>query len=100
MAGDHSNRRKTETFDRVRLQRAEGTPEDPFRRRIAALRAERERQGLSLADAVSRSGIDRTAIPKLEIGLNKNPTVETLTRVAGALGVRLTWGLKAVAAGP
>lgn len=89
-----------ETYERARGQRAEGPPDNPVRRLVAALRAERERQGLSLADVADRSGIDRAAIHKLEIGLNRNPTVETLHRYARALGVRLTWGLEAVAAGP
>ena len=89
-----------ETYERARRQRAEGPPDHPIRRLVAALRAERERQGLSLADVADRSGIDRAAIHKLEIGLNRNPTVETLNRYAHALGVRLTWGLEAVAAGP
>ena len=54
-------------------------------RLIAALRAERERQGLSLADLAERTGIDRAAIHKLEIGVNTNPTLATLSRYAGAL---------------
>ncbi len=71
-----------ETYKRTRRQRAEGPPDNPIRRLVAALRTERERQGLSLADIADRSGIDRAAIHKLEIGLNKNPTVETLHRYA------------------
>jgi transcriptional regulator with XRE-family HTH domain len=38
-------------------------------------------------------------INKLEIGLNKNPTVATLTRHADALGVRITWGVESQPAG-
>jgi DNA-binding phage protein len=71
----------------------------PFRDLIAALRAERERQGLSLADVAERSGMDRAAIHKLEIGLNANPTYATLTRYASALGTRIEWHLERIDAG-
>jgi hypothetical protein len=33
---------------------------------LSALRAERERQGLSLSDVLERSGIDRATLSKLE----------------------------------
>jgi DNA-binding phage protein len=56
---------------------------------LSALRAERERQGLSLSDVSDRSGIDRATLAKLETGKNPNPTFETLSRYAGALGIRL-----------
>ncbi|MGO8900859.1 MAG: helix-turn-helix domain-containing protein [Isosphaeraceae bacterium] len=56
---------------------------------LAALRAERERQGLSLSDVSERSGIDRTTISKLETGKVPNPTVSTLR----ALNKRLSWSL-------
>jgi DNA-binding phage protein len=79
--------------------RASGPPPRPFRELIAALRAERERQGLSLADVAERSGMDRAAIHKLEIGLNANPTYATLTRYASALGTRIEWHLERIDAG-
>ena len=77
-----------------------GPPARPFRELIAALRAERERQGLSLADLAKRTGMDRAAIHKLEIGLNSNPTYATLTRYAHALDARIEWKLKTVARKP
>jgi ribosome-binding protein aMBF1 (putative translation factor) len=83
-----------ETYERARQRRAAGPPDDPFRRLVATLRSERERQGLSLADVAARSGLDRAAIHKLEIGLNQNPTVATLARYADALGVRITWAVE------
>ena len=76
--------------------RASGPPARPFRELIAALRAERERQGLSLADVADRTGMDRAAIHKLEIGLNSNPTHATLTRYASRLGTRIEWHLKTI----
>jgi DNA-binding XRE family transcriptional regulator len=86
-------------FERAERLRAAGSPARPFRDLIAALRAERERQGLSLSDLAERTGIDRAAIHKLEIGVNANPTLATLTRYAGALGARIEWDLKTTAAG-
>jgi transcriptional regulator with XRE-family HTH domain len=59
------------------------------RRVMAALKAERERQGLSLAQLAKRAGLDKGAISKLETGVQVNPTVDTLTRLAAGLGVRL-----------
>ena len=73
--------------------RALGPPDRPFRELIAALRAERERQGLSLADLAERAGMDRSGVHKLEIGLNRNPTFTTLSRYArrSALGSNGIW---------
>jgi DNA-binding XRE family transcriptional regulator len=85
------------TFESAQRLRAAGPPQRPFRDLIAALRAERERQGLSLADMAERTGIDRAAIHKLEIGVNTNPTLATLSRYAGALGARIEWDLKTTA---
>jgi DNA-binding XRE family transcriptional regulator len=87
-----------EAFEEAERVRAAGPPQRPFRDLIGALRAERERQGLSLADLAERTGIDRAAIHKLEIGANTNPTLTTLTRYAGALGARIEWYLKTTAA--
>jgi hypothetical protein len=80
-----------ETYERMAAEKAAGPPFRPFADLIAALRAERERQGLSLADVAARSGMDRAAVHKLEIGLNKNPTAETLNRYAEALGKEIHW---------
>jgi DNA-binding XRE family transcriptional regulator len=85
-------------FDEAKRVRAAGAPERPFRDLIVALRAERERQGLSLADLAERTGFDRAAIHKLEIGANANPTLTTLARYAAALGARIEWDLKTTAA--
>src|SRR5260370_39453476 len=47
--------------DRAERVRAVGPPTRPFRDLVAALRAERERQGLSLGDGAERTGMDRAA---------------------------------------
>ncbi len=56
---------------------------------INQLKAERVRQGLSLADIRDRTGIGREAISKLENDQAPNPTIKTLVRYASAIGVRL-----------
>lgn len=61
---------------------------------LAELRAERERQGLSLADVSERTGIDRSTLSKLETGKVCNPTVGTLRSLARALNKRLSWTLE------
>jgi transcriptional regulator with XRE-family HTH domain len=66
---------------------------------LCALRAERERQGLSLSDVSERSGIDRATLSKLETGKVPNPTVSTLRAVARALNKRLSWLLADESAG-
>jgi ribosome-binding protein aMBF1 (putative translation factor) len=88
-----------QAFERAEEVRASGPPERPFRELIAALRAERERQGLSLADLAERTGMDRSAIHKIEIGLNRNPTFATLSRYASALGTRIEWHLETIEPG-
>jgi transcriptional regulator with XRE-family HTH domain len=53
---------------------------------MASLKTERERQGLTLAKVAKRTGIDQAALSKLETGRNGNPTLDTLYRIAQALG--------------
>jgi DNA-binding XRE family transcriptional regulator len=60
---------------------------------LQQLKAAREAQGLSLADVTERTGMDRSAISKLESGQRTNPTVETLVRYAEAVGKRLVVAL-------
>jgi DNA-binding phage protein len=59
------------------------------RRVVADLKAQRQRQGISLADVMNRSGINREAISKLENSPAPNPTVRTLVRYAAAVGLEL-----------
>ncbi len=56
---------------------------------MQALKAAREAKGLSLADVYEQTGIDRSALSKLENVTNENPTIETLLRYAEAVGKRL-----------
>jgi DNA-binding XRE family transcriptional regulator len=57
-----------------------------FGRRLKALR---ESRGLSVEEVVRASGIERSALFKLEGGKNPNPTIGTLERYARALGGRI-----------
>jgi DNA-binding phage protein len=56
---------------------------------VAQLKAAREAKGLSLSDVEQLTGMDRSALSKLENGQRANPTVETLVRFAEAVGKRL-----------
>lgn len=58
------------------------------------LKKERLVQGLSLADMRERTGMGRSAISRLENNENANPTIETLTRYAQALGKDLRIALR------
>ncbi len=69
--------------ERLAILKKEGIP---LRQLLSALRAEREKQGLSLADVQERTGIDRAALSRLENNEDANPTMTTLERYAEALG--------------
>ena len=57
--------------------------------RIAALlKQARHEAHLSLRDVSRRSGLDRSAISRLENGIYENTTIQTLNRLAGAYGKR------------
>ena len=60
---------------------------------LKQLKAAREAKGLSLADVTELTGMDRSALSKLETGQRANPTVETLVRYAEAVGKRLVVSL-------
>lgn len=64
------------------------------RHTVDALRAERERLGLSLADVEARSGLKRSALSRLENDPAANPTLLTLQRYASAMGMRVVAGLQ------
>lgn len=66
---------------------------DQLQELLVQLKAAREAKGLSLADLTELTGMDRSAISKLETGQRANPTVETLVRYAEAVGKRLVVSL-------
>ena len=57
------------------------------------LKAAREAKGLSLADLSALTGMDRSALSKLENGQRANPTLDTLVRYAEAVGKRFVVAL-------
>src|ERR1700732_4863714 len=62
---------------------------DQLQELLRQLKTAREAKGLSLADLTELTGMDRSALSKLETGQRANPTVETLVRYAEAVGKRL-----------
>ena len=50
------------------------------------MKTERAKQKMTLASMEEMTGIDQAALSRLENGQNSNPTVDTLYRVAAALG--------------
>jgi ribosome-binding protein aMBF1 (putative translation factor) len=60
---------------------------------MAALKKERENQGLTLAVLAERTGIDQAALSRLETGSHGNPTLDTLYRIALALGKEIVCSL-------
>ncbi len=58
---------------------------------LKALKAERERLGLTISDVAEQSGLDRAVVSRLENGKQDNPTVATLMRYAAAVGKRFVW---------
>src|SRR5437588_9563065 len=62
---------------------------DQLQELLVQLKAAREAKGLSLSDLTEHTGMDRSALSKLETGQRANPTVETLVRYAEAVGKRL-----------
>ena len=66
---------------------------DQLHELLMQLRAAREARGLSLSDLTELTGMDRSALSKLETGQRANPTVDTLVRYAEAVGKRLVVSL-------
>ena len=60
---------------------------------LSQLKTAREVKGLSLTDLTELTGMDRSALSKLETGRRANPTVEALVRYAEAVGKRLVVSL-------
>jgi DNA-binding XRE family transcriptional regulator len=85
----------------IRQQLAEELPElvarhhermaalDQLDELLKQLKTAREARGLSLADITELTGMDRSALSKLETGQRPNPTIETLMRYAEAVGKRV-----------
>jgi len=73
---------------RARLQELRGIGEV-----FAKLKQVREAKGLSLGDIQELTGIDRSALSKLERGERANCTMDTVSRYAAALGKHVLFEL-------
>jgi DNA-binding phage protein len=73
----------------VKRGRAVLAAHDHLQHALQILKAKREERGVSLAEVQRRSGIDRARLSRLESDPSANPTIETLDRIAHALGVEL-----------
>ena len=56
---------------------------------MSVLKAERVKKGLSLSAMKERTGIERSTLSRLENNEEANPTVNTLTRYADAVGKKV-----------
>ncbi|MEX0642019.1 MAG: helix-turn-helix transcriptional regulator [Pirellulales bacterium] len=93
------------TYKAIREQIAQELPElvarhhdrmatlDQLQQLLLELKAAREAKGLSLSDLTELTGMDRSALSKLESGQRANPTVDTLVRYAEAVGKRVVVSL-------
>ena len=70
-----------------------GSAEESLLKGLVDLKRARQERGLSLSEIARRSGIDLASLSRLEGGKNPNPTFETLSRYADALGLRLELSL-------
>ena len=70
-----------------------GSAEESLLKGLVELKQARQDRGLTLSEISRRSGIDLASLSRLEGGKNPNPTFETLSRYADALGLRLELSL-------
>ncbi|MCC6680399.1 MAG: helix-turn-helix transcriptional regulator [Phycisphaeraceae bacterium] len=61
------------------------------------LKAEREKRGISLTELAERTGIDKGNLSRMENNRNANPTLETLHRIARAIGGTIEFTFKPAA---
>jgi len=61
------------------------------------LAAAREERGMSLSELADLTGMTRQALSRIERGQNRNPTFNTLQRIAAALGKQVVIKLQEVA---
>lgn len=60
---------------------------------FSELKRLRQERGLSLRDMRDLTGMDRSALSKLETGRRANPTIDTMVRYAQAVGKKLVVAL-------
>ena len=101
---------------RARFQRAKPTPEQLVAagdmeppvsqaafvavwQAVDALKKARREAGLSLSQVAARGGLDKATLSRLEAGQHLNPTLDTLSRYALALGRGLALSLPLLTTG-
>lgn len=62
---------------------------------LTTFKNEREKQGLSQEQLAKKANINRTTLSKIESGL-RNATIETLARLATAMGMKLDVRLRSI----
>jgi ribosome-binding protein aMBF1 (putative translation factor) len=80
--------------EEIREEFPPAAPDEALLDTLTALRADRERQGLSLADVAKRTHMDKATLSKLETGKVANPTYLTIRTYARALGKRVSWRIE------
>ncbi|TWU45478.1 helix-turn-helix protein [Novipirellula aureliae] len=63
-----------------------GHPKRPSSEVSRSLRAARLAAGMSLAEVAERAGMTKQAVRRIESGVNSNPKIDTLLRIAKAVG--------------
>jgi len=82
---------KNEIIEIARVSKAAYDAVVPeLRNVLKLLKAEREAQGLSVAEIASRSGLTQSQLSQLENDPEPNPTLATLRKYASVLGKKLT----------
>ena len=80
----------------VTSQKPKEAAKQTVRELMAKLKARRSEMGLSLTDISEATGLDRSAVVKLETTPDQNPTVGTLFRYASPLGILIEMRPKVV----
>ena len=79
-------RQVAEEMPDIRQRAKAAKPRILLKQVLKALKEERERQGISLADLNERTGLDRGSLSKLENDDDPNVTMNTLIRYAEGMG--------------
>ena len=82
-------RQVAEELPDIKRRAKAAKPRILLKRVLHALKEERERQGISLADLNERTGIDRGSLSRMENDEDPNVTMNTLLRYADAIGKTL-----------
>jgi DNA-binding XRE family transcriptional regulator len=88
------------TLEELAAQGAEIVPLGTYlavQQLLAELRRTRQERKLTLEQVAERAGMDKATLSRLETGKQPNPTVDSLFRVASALGKTISLRLEGAA---